>query len=370
MRARTGAFAALVTLLLAAGASLTLTVALLSHNGAIGLAPSHAAHQPKQSLTPKRTPTLDGMWVGIGNGGSGSYSSMGPDLKGIVSYVRMDTDSASDVALWASAGIKIINDISGDIGVPGYGSGGQQHYDTGGVSAINATDWANNAVNWYSGLPSSSKVDVVAIEVLNEPYGAWFWGPNARSETNAAAYVNLLKTVHAAFLAAFPAGNYPLLLASWGRSTWGREVWGSHPALVNSYINGVVVHPYGGTTDNLADSALVSKDVVTAAHSATGEPVYVTEVGWPTAVGQPGAGASMQFSEQAQAENIYNFVNWARNTGYVNAVITYSFLDSGGNQLYGIVRHDDPAGPNGSLKPSYYALQEAAHGLPLTCSGC
>jgi len=364
MRPRTAAFAALVALLLAAGASLTL--ALLSNNGSVGLLPSHSNHHPKASPTPTGTPAPGGMWVGIGDGNFGGY----PDINGVVNYVREEDDSASDVALWASAGIKVINDISGDIGVPGYGSGAQQHYDTGGVSAINATDWANNAVSWYSSLPSSSRADVVAIEVLNEPYGSWFWGPNAESQTNATAYVILLETVHAAFAAAFPGGNYPPLLANWGDSTWGPEVWGSKPATVDSYISGVIVHPYGGTGVSQAQSALGNRALVTAAYNATGLPVYVTEVGWPTAVGQPPTGDSLQWTEQEQAENIYNFVDWARSTGYVNAVMIFTFRDYGTNNFYGIEQWSNPAGPNGSLKPSYYALQEAAQGLPLTCSGC
>jgi hypothetical protein len=295
---------------------------------------------------------------------------MYPDLDGVVKYVRMDEDSASDVALWAAAGVGVIDDISGDIGF-GYGS---QHSDTGGVSAINATLWADNAVAWYSSLPLTSKADVVAIEVLNEPYGSWFWGANAEDQANATAYANLLETVHAAFMSAFPTGPRPLILASWGNATWGREVWGTDPATVDGYINGVVVHPYGGDCSTssacIAASALGNRGLVSDAHSATGEPVYVTEVGWSTAVDQPPVAASLQWTEQQQAENVYSFVNWARSTGYVNAVMLYQFMDSSGDYRFGIVRYDNPAGPNGSKKPSYYALQEAAQGLPLACSGC
>jgi hypothetical protein len=325
------------------------------------------APAPTPTATPTPTPTPSGgMLVGTGNGCCGDYAELYPYLDGLVTTVRTDTDSASDIGLWAASGIKVINDISGDIGVPGYGSGGQQHYDTGGVIAINASEWADNAVAWYSSLTPVARVDVVAIEVLNEPYGSWFWGPNAESETNAAAYVNLLKTVHAAFLAAFPAGNYPLLLASWGDSTWGPEVWGSNPTIVNSYVNGVVVHPYGGTGVSQAQSALGNRALVTEAHTATGLPVYVTEVGWPTAVGQPATGDSMQWTETQQATNIYNFVVWARSQGYVNAVTIFSLIDSPSPDRYGGVRASgETAGASGTLKPGWYALQAAAQGLPL-----
>jgi hypothetical protein len=64
--------------------------------------------------------------------------------------------------------------------------------------------------------------------------------------------------------------------------------------------------------------------------------VYVTEVGWPTAVGQPPTGDSQQWTEAQQASNITGFVQWASATGYVPMVIYFNYVDYGSNNFYGI----------------------------------
>jgi hypothetical protein len=130
-----------------------------------------------------------------------------------------------------------------------------------------------------------------------------------------------------------------------------------------------VVHPYGLNNVGTAASAQGNRSLVASAHSATGKPVYVTEVDWPTAVGRPPTGDSLQWTEQQQAENIYNFVNWARSTGYVSAVMIFAETDYGTNMWYGVESVENSSGV-ARIKPFFYALQEAARGLPLTCSGC
>ena len=77
-------------------------------------------------------------------------------------------------------------------------------------------------------------------------------------------------------------------------------------------------------------SAQGNRNAVTSAHQATGKPVYVTEVGWPTDTGGSATGDSEQWTEAQQATNIYNFVNWARGTGYVGGVWYYAYMDDAG----------------------------------------
>jgi hypothetical protein len=301
------------------------------------------------------------MMVGLNANGWGPAAA--PSLiHQAVDYVRIDTPSAGTVDNWRTAGVKVIADISG-----GYAADGSAlDYNTGGVSALDPSAWATNAASWYQSLSSIDRSDVAAIEVLNEPQGSWFWGPNAEDQTNATAYAQLLKDVHNKFVADF-GSNHPLILATWDY-TWGSEVWGSDPNM-NSYIDGVVVHPYGLNNVGTTASAQGNRSLVASAHSATGKPVYVTEAGWPTAVGQPPTGDSLQWTEQQQAENIYNFINWARSTGYVNAVMIFAETDYGTNMWYGVESLENSSGVS-TIKPSFYALQEAAQGLPLTCSGC
>ena len=85
--------------------------------------------------------------------------------------------------------------------------------------------------------------------------------------------------------------------------------------------------------------------------------MYVTEIGWPTAVGMEPTGDSLQWSEQQQAQNITNFVNWARALGYVDDVTYFNYADYGPNDYYGIVNS------SGTVhKLSYSALRNAAGG--------
>jgi len=256
--------------------------------------------------------------------------------------MSLDTPGSSLVSKYNNAGVAVIDVMAGP-------------YGTGGVRAIDANAWAANAVATYRASPS-----ILAIEILNEPGGTWFWGANAMSQANASAYANLVKTVHNAFVSAFGADR-PLLLASYdgGYSsglTWGQMVWAADPN-VASYIDGITVHPYGGTA-SITSSALGNRANVATAHKATGLPVYITEIGWPTAIGQPATGDSLQWSEADQATNIYNFVEWARGTGYVEAVIIFNYADYGSTNWYGIVRADQ------SHKKSYEDLRRAALRLP------
>jgi len=97
----------------------------------------------------------------------------------------------------------------------------------------------------------------------------------------------------------------------------------------------VSVHPYGGTGSR-SESALGDRPQVVQAHEQTGLPVYITEVGWPTAVGQPATGDSLQWTEAEQAQNITSFIDWAKSTGYVADVTIFNYRDYGTNNFYGI----------------------------------
>jgi len=216
------------------------------------------------------------------------------------------------------------------------------------VSAVNATEWAARAVAYYKANPATA-----AIEVLNEPGNKWIgWGSNAGSAANAAAYDHLLKVVHEAFVANF-GSDYPLILASYdggeGPTTWGEEMWAAEPN-VGNYINGITMHSYGGTSDRTT-SALGSRDHIEEAHAQHPNiPIYVTEVGWPTAVGQPSTGDSFQWTEAEQAQNITNFIDWAKGTGYIADVTIFNYRDYGTNDWYGI------ESASGAHKLSYTAL--------------
>lgn len=239
------------------------------------------------------------------------------------------------IGAYLAAGLKVIVVIEGP------------YSKTGGVRSLDPVAWAANAVAIYNANPG-----ITAIEELNEPAGSWFWGSNAGSALEAAAYAKLLKATRAAFTA---NGKAPLLLASFdgGRITsnaWGGLVKAADP-LAYTYVDGVTVHPYGDVV-NKAASALGGRSHVTEAAQQSGRPVWITELGWPTATGQPPTGDSLQWTEAEQAANITGYIAWARTQPYIAAVTIFMYSDYGTNMWYGIVRND----PSQSHKPSFAAL--------------
>jgi hypothetical protein len=305
-----------------------------------------------------RAPVASGgssMLVGL-NSGWGTQSAS--DMKGSFGLARLDTTvGGTEVpSTYHADGIKVIATFPGDVN----GS-----YNAGGVSAINIPNWVSMATSYYANQCMGSTSYCPAIEVLNEPYGSWFWGPNAEDAQNEAAYANLVKAVDVAFQAKYGA-NAPKILAAYNSdagassSAWWKGMQSAVPNIA-SYFDGVVVHPYGGT-GAAAVSALGNRALITQAHDDTGKPAWITEIGWPTAMGQPSTGDSLQWTETQQAQNIYNFITWARSTGYVGAVTYFNYVDYGTNNWYGLERSsaDGHGAVTFAKKPGWYALAESA----------
>jgi hypothetical protein len=285
------------------------------------------------------------MAVGVNDTGAGIAGAT--DVAKSFSWDRMEVGDGESATDFTSHGVKVDLLFSGP-------------YNTGGVRTIDAGRWARNAVSTFQSECGGSAANCPAVEVLNEPYGAWFWGADADSSANEAAYANLIVTTDRAFHARY-GSNSPLILASYAGGGWWSGVKSANPA-INRYFDGITAHPYGGTSDR-AQSALGNRGLVAAAHGATGKPVWVTEVGWPTALGQPATSDSLQWTETQQASNIYSFVNWARSTGYVSAVLVFNYRDYGTNMWYGIETE------RGAKKPGWTALREAANRQACTVCG-
>lgn len=274
---------------------------------------------------------------------TGGWKKVFGDVAGAVKNVRFSSAYATEEKIGnaAAAGVSLATVI--------FGEGGT-------IGAIDPTVYANSIVAHFKkygkgGTFWQGKTDLGGrvVEVLNEPGGSWFW----KDPTNYAAYVKLLKAVHGAMAANFPEAIRPKVIASWdggaSSTSFGRG-WKALGGL--SYCDGVSVHPYGGSTGQHG-GALGDRKLVEAAHVESGKPVYVTEVGWPTAVGKPSTGDSQQWDEAQQAFNITDFVKWARSTSYVAMTVLFNFIDYGTNSYYGVERADR------SHKPSYTALAAA-----------
>jgi hypothetical protein len=269
------------------------------------------------------------MTVGVDAGGWGA--SAFPDISGAVHVVRLQSRFATDaeVGAAAAAGVRVGSWL--------FGTGGT-------IGSINPAAYAAEIVKTFKryghgGTFWAGRTDLGsrAVEVLNEPGNHGFWS----DPTNYAAYVALLKEVHEAVLANFPAGNRPKVLASWdggeGPSSGFGPGWAALGGL--AYVDGVTVHPYGGSRGQ-DGGALGGHEDVEQAHEQSGKPIFVTEVGWPTAVGQPSTGDSQQWTEAQQAENVTNFVHWARQQSYVAMAVIFNYVDYGTNTWYGIERSD------------------------------
>jgi hypothetical protein len=320
-------------------------------------APAAVAAPVKAAAPAPVTPAASGpMMVGL-NPGWGATSASDMKASGLT-LARMNTTvgGTENPKTYHADGIKVIVTFPGDVN----GS-----YNSGGVSAINVSNWVNMATSYYASRCAGSTSYCPAIEVLNEPFGAWFWGSNADSAQNAGAYARLVQAVHQAFQSHYGAGA-PKILASYNPNPWWSGMLAAVPG-ITSDIDGVVVHAYGGV-GSPASSALGNRGLVTQAHSTSGKPVWVTEFGWPTALGQPATEDSLQWNETQQADNIYNFVNWARSTGYVAAATYFDYRDYGSNQWYGLERANEPGKSQFSKKPGWYALAESAAGQ--SCTVC
>jgi hypothetical protein len=308
------------------------------------LAESPESIQPPVEASPRaqstQETTSERMWVGVNGGGWGPSEPR--EMAPMVKYVRLESGNTSEFGSFQKSGIRVDWDDWGP-----YGNG---------VSSINDAAYASHLVSVIEADPN-----IVSVEILNEPDGDWFWGDEASSKANAEAYARLLEVVYKKVKAKF-GREHPLLLAAFEEgSTWG-EVWWN--ALKDkSAVDGVVVHPYGGR-GNRKQSALGNRGQVERAYAYTSKPVYVTEVGWPTAVKFAATADSLQWTQPEQAQNIYSFVNWARSTGYVGGVFIYGYHDaeSNGPAEYGVVTHA------GVKKSSWTALKEASESV--LCTVC
>ena len=267
------------------------------------------------------------MRVGLDAGGW-AWSSAVKDVAGAVHFLRSsygNYNSDSQMQLLASNGVTLMPLFSG-------GSS---------IGAINRATFASNVVNWFKryghgGTFWAGKTDLGAstAEILNEPGNPYFWSDPG----NYSSYAGLIEAVQTA-LTVLPVADRPRLLVSYdggfGGDNYGRALVKADPNLLNLGL-GWTVHPYGGK-NSTSSSSLGNHPRVTEAYADTHQPVYVTEVGWPTAIGKEATGDSLQWSEAQQATNIKEFVLWARSLGYVNAVIDFNYADYGTNNWYGIV---------------------------------
>ncbi len=272
-----------------------------------------------------------GMLIGVDSGGW-SGSSFTDLSSGGIHYVRTGSSHAALLGEMGKAGVSVASVI--------FGEGGA-------IGAINPTTYANEIVSYFT---KYGRQGGLSVELLNEANNSVFWSDAG----NTAAYAKLAKAVHEG-LATLAPSIRPVELCDWDGGSGPSSSWGPKLKATGAlkYCDGVTVHPYGGSSGQ-DGGALGGREDVEGARAGSGLPVYVTEVGWPTAVGQPSTGDSQQWTETQQAANVTRFMTWAKGTGYVPMVIYFNYVDYGTNDWYGIETKSRVH------KPSFAALAEAA----------
>jgi hypothetical protein len=256
------------------------------------------------------------------------------DLRRIATIVRLR--NPPHLAHWEREGLRVIADFSGP-------------YSPSGVSGLDHAAYVARVVAFVRENPR-----VYAIEVLNEPGGQWFWGPQAESAANRESYAQLLMEVHDALVANFGARR-PRELASWdgghdSSNAWG-EAWSKNAAALAD-VDGVTNHPYGGRGPRAA-AIRGNRRLVEADEAVSHKPIYITEVGFPTG---NAASDSLDYTEAEQARAIRSFALWARRTRYIAAVTFYGYRDAHEGGGYGIETHH-------GLRKAAYAVLEQLRGF-------
>jgi hypothetical protein len=123
--------------------------------------------------------------------------------------------------------------------------------------------------------PRLKPLPVLTYEIWNEPDNATFWYPTP----NPAAYATLYGAARSAILAKQPGSH--VLIGGLTQPAWFLQAMlTSAPGLRNA-IDGVAVHPYGGTPDRVFANVRAAR-LAMRADGIGGVPLYITEFGWTT----------------------------------------------------------------------------------------
>lgn len=195
------------------------------------------------------------------------------------------------------------------------------------------------------------------VEVLNEPYLGAFSGGRPDPGT----YADFVQFVVPAMRAANP--NVKILLSADTTSVtndddWIAGMYARAPDL-NDYFDAVAVHPYGN--DPIAECDRNERwnfcriEEIRERfdqHDAADKRFWITELGNPTDGGRSAR------TESEQARFLANYIDIARDLGYVDALFVYHYRNLGCTDsrecYFGLTRED------GSRKPAWYVLHEAA----------
>ncbi len=187
----------------------------------------------------------------------------------------------------------------------------------------------------------------VYFEVLNEPYGWWFYTPQEPA-AYASFFTEVVGTAKAAnpgakFLLAGYPHTYQNAQGAYSGQSWNAQVKAaSQGQRAQQLADGVTVHPYGSLTAERGWRSAV------ATHNDFPQlPVWITEIGYK--LGEVVDGVTVTRSTQAalMQRGLADFASWSWAQAY--AWFKYADYDSrdGDHMWYGVVE------PDGTHRPSY-----------------
>jgi len=213
--------------------------------------------------------------------------------------------------------------------------------------------WASSVVGRYGPGGSfwqdhtGSQFAPTYFEVLNEPYGAWFY-----PDPEPAAYATFFKVVASAAKAANP--NVKLLLAAYPHTfqdSSGTSSTQSWDALLSASPDGpaalaladaVTTHPYGSYTSDQGWPTAV--DVHQDFPSL---PVWITEVGYRIGETVDGTVVTDEIQASWMQRSLVDYMGWP----WAQAYLWFKWEDYGADNIWGVVRSD------GTHRASYYVYQ-------------
>lgn len=297
------------------------------------------------TLCPLPSGQMIGLNISLGWGAE-SYADAG---KMGVHYMRMSEESQTekDMEALVAAGVRPATVLFGEGGSIGALAEKPEAYLAKIVAFFKAYGYGGTF--WAGNKEREDKYAALACEVLNEPGGSWFWS----DPENYSGYTSLLKDVYETLTKEFTKGNRPWVLASYDGGhndvTFGNEI----KALgAMSFCDAVTAHNYKKDKPLNEGNRLDIEEC----HKLSGKPVWNTELGWTTALGQENTGDSEQISEAEQAEAVQHYGEWVRSKGasMIQCWMYFCYHDFGTNNWYGVETLE------GVHKPSFAKLGEQA----------
>lgn len=212
--------------------------------------------------------------------------------------------------------------------------------------------------------PELKPMPLTAVELWNEPWAWWFWGP----QPDPAAYARLAHAGAAAIRSIAPQDT--ILLSG---DVWGFRRDGSGPPFLSAVlaadpklarlVTGYSVHAYSGASPPGSTRAelrfafrriVLTNRVARRFHAV--KPIWLTEYGWSTAPATRHA-----VSERRQADYLVTATKLAFGRYRVAKAFIYDYSRSSGDQgdlsdNYGMMRAD------GSYKPAWASLRQLLRG--------